>query len=124
MDEMDLHSLFHAAGYERAPDGLRVAVMDQVLAQGPLSAFKPLISRRAWIMAVTLLIASVALSWAFARHAQGSPASGFTPPFEVDLATIGQDLHHATWVSVAMGLALVLTLVDRSLARAHPRSAH
>ena len=124
MNETELRTLFQAAGHDQAPTGLHAAVMDQVLAHQPISEVEPLISSRAWIMAVVLLIATTALSWVLSRYAHVNPASGFTLPFEVELSSIGNYLHHATWIAMAMGLILAVTLLDRSLARTHPRSAH
>ena len=124
MNETELCALFQAAGHDQAPEGLHAAVMDQVLAHRPISVVEPLLSRRTWIMATVLLIAITALSWVLSRYAHGSPASSFTLPFEVDLSSIGQYLHQATWIAMAMGLVFALTLVDRALARTHPHSAH
>lgn len=124
MNGTELRALFQAAGHDQAPTGLHAAVMDQVLAERPIPEVEPLISRRAWIMATVLVIATTALSWVLARYAHGNPASGFTLPLEVDLSSIGHYLDHATWIAMAMGLAFALTLVDRAVARTHPHSAH
>lgn len=124
MNETELRTLFQTAGHEQAPGGLHAAVMHQVLAHQAITEVEPLISRRAWIMAVVLLIATTALSWVVSRYTHGNPASGFTLPFEVELSSIGHYLHHATWIAFAMGLILAVTLLDRSLARTQPRSAH
>ena len=118
MNETELRTLFQAAGHERAPDALHAAVMDQVLAQRPISMVEPLISRRHWIMAALFLTTSTALAWLLS-HYQNSPSSGFAPPFHVDLSSIEHFLHHATWIAAATGFVFVLTLMDRALARVH-----
>lgn len=124
MNEMELRTLFKVAGPEKAPIGLHAAVMDQVLAQKPITVVEPLISHRHWIMAALFLSTATVLAWILSLYLQGDPSSRFTLPLQVDLSSAEHFLHHATWIAATMGLAFVLTLMDRALARVHTHSIH
>lgn len=115
--------LFKAAGHEQAPETLRSAVMEQVLAQqAPVSA-QPLISAWQWALAAVALGVPILIAW-LATHMGTGPSADTALPFLPALAAKWNLVLHYPWLPAVAVLALVLALADRIPFQAHARHAH
>ena len=117
MSESEIRQLFQQAGHEQAPFALHAAVMEQVMAAEAACVEKPLIAPRQWIWVGFALSAISALAWFHSATVPDDATSVFASTLHVDLSVIGQALQSFKWIAMAMGMAFVLTMMDRFLSQ-------
>ena len=85
---------------------------------------KPLITPGQWVLVALALAAFTTMAWLLGATIPGDTALWTTSTFHVDLSGLQQYLHYSKWIALAMGLAFVLTVLDRALSQGQHRTSH
>lgn len=124
MNEKELDRIFRAAGHEPAPEGLREAVMERILAQPAMPEAAPLFSPRQWLLAGSLLVAALAALAALAGGTSPAPANGTWGLVGATVTKAAALLAgQMSWLAPAMGAALLFALAERWMPGHRPAGA-
>lgn len=124
MNEKELDRIFRAAGHEPAPEGLREAVMERILAQPAMPEAAPLFSPRQWLLAGSLLVAALAALAALAGGTSPAPANGTWGLVGATVTKAATLLAaQMSWLAPALGAALLFALTERWMPGHRPAGA-